>query len=235
MLEPVNFDEWFKKRNKNVYSIEFKRYEDILANHKELAHFYRKEIASLENTISKDIDSVIYTKGGETMVHRGYYCPSLVFTYIVGGTKRGKILKRFSKKFSFKYGFNKQGKLIYVQHNDEFGTQFQEFIIHDKDIEVGITVQRNNSISNISRCEYKDGKLLKYETSQLGMSKELYMEEYSYEGYQLNDVEIFCYTPSISLCERNRYKVGQNSDGEIVYLKGGCLYNGKWQDEEYFY
>ncbi|MGE7925088.1 hypothetical protein ACQKND_18175 [Viridibacillus arvi] len=43
MIEPINFDEWFKKRNKNVYSIEFKRYEDIIANYKELAHFIEKE------------------------------------------------------------------------------------------------------------------------------------------------------------------------------------------------
>ncbi|MEK4759853.1 hypothetical protein MHH85_06285 [Viridibacillus sp. FSL E2-0187] len=239
LMEPVNFDDLFKKKNENVYSIEFKRYEDIIANHKELAHFYRKEIASLENTITKDIDSVIYTKGGETMFHRGYYCPSLVFTYVVGGTKRGKILKRFSKKYSFKYGFNKLGKLIYVQHNNEFGTQFQEFLIHDSDIEIGITVQRNGSISDISRCEYKDGKLLRYERSQLGMqlgtSKELYMEEYNYVDNQLNDVEIFHYIHSINLCNREIYKVGQNSDAEIVYLKGGCLYNGKWDEDEYFF
>ncbi|MGE7837629.1 hypothetical protein [Viridibacillus arvi] len=243
LMEPVNFDELFKKRNKNVYSIEFKRYEDIIANHKELAHFYRKEIIYLENTISKDIDSVIYTKGGETMFHRGYYCPSLVFTYIVGGTKRGKILKRFSKKYSFKYGFNKLGELIYVQNNDEFEQfqdgQFQEFIIHDRNIEIGITVHRNNSISSISRCEYKDGKLIRYERSELGMqlgtSKELYMEEYNYVDNQLNDVEIFHYTHSINVCEKSRYKVGQNSDGEIVYLKGGCLYNGKWDEDEYFF
>lgn len=173
------------------------------------------------------------------MFHRGYYCPSLVFTYVVGGTKRGKILKRFSKKYSFKYGFNKLGKLIYVQHNNEFGTQFQEFLIHDSDIEIGITVQRNGSISDISRCEYKDGKLLRYERSQLGMqlgtSKELYMEEYNYVDNQLNDVEIFHYIHSINLCNREIYKVGQNSDAEIVYLKGGCLYNGKWDEDEYFF
>lgn len=84
LMEPVNFDELFKKRNENVYSIEFKRYEDIIANHKELAHFYRKEIASLENTISKDIDSVIYTKGGKQCFIEGIIVLVLFLLMLLG-------------------------------------------------------------------------------------------------------------------------------------------------------
>ncbi|MGE7935186.1 hypothetical protein [Viridibacillus arvi] len=231
-------DEAFENSKKKVDPKEYKKYDDILSSHQELARFYRKELRYLKKKNSQEIVSVTYTKGGETMFHRGYYCPSLVHTYIVEGTKRGKLLKRFSKKYSFKYGFDKLGKLIYVQNNDEFeqfkGSQFQEFITYDKNIEIGISVRPDNSICMITRCEYEDGKLLKYERSDFEMP-EVYIEEYSYNDNQLVGVETASYTPSICLYNRQKYAVRQNSNGEIVYLRGGFLFNGKWQNDEYIF
>ncbi|MGE7625518.1 hypothetical protein ACQKMD_21800 [Viridibacillus sp. NPDC096237] len=61
------------------------------------------------------------------------------------------------------------------------------------------------------------------------------MEEYNYNDNQLVGVETALYTPSICLCDRQKYAIRQNSIGEIVYLKGGSLYNGKWDKDEYFF
>lgn len=227
-------DEAFENSKKKVDPKEYKKYDDILSSHQELSRFYRGELRYLKKKIFQEIVSVTYTKGGETMFHRGYYCPSLVHTYIVGGTKRGKLLKRFSKKFSFKYGFDKLGKLIYVQNNEEYDEEFQEFITYDKNIEIGISVRYDNTIWMISRCEYEDGKLLKYERSNFDMP-EVYIEEYNYNGNQLVGVETASYRPSICLYDRQKYAVRQNSNGEIVYLRGGFLFNGKWQNDEYFF
>lgn len=100
---------------------------------------YENRLDQLRTSADKEVTKFEYSKGGEVM-HRGYYCPSPIFEYIYGNVKRGRLLKRKPDfgKFSYEYGFNKDGRLIRVKGVNEFTTPNshfdEEYLIYDQDI-----------------------------------------------------------------------------------------------------
>lgn len=76
-----------------------------------------------------------YGRGGET-IHRGYYCPSLIYDIVVGGANRGKLLKRSKNPTTYVYGFDENGDLVSVKNND---SETEERILRDGDLELGVT------------------------------------------------------------------------------------------------
>lgn len=54
---------------------------------------FKDKYSCLQDTAVKGIIRFEYAKGGES-IHRGYYCPSLVYDLVVGNVKRGRLYKR---------------------------------------------------------------------------------------------------------------------------------------------
>lgn len=106
------------------------------------------------------IETEQYSRGGETL-HRGYYCPSMVYDIIIGGANRGKLLKRFKKPPTYSYGFDGNGNLVAAKNND---TKAEEVITRHGETEVGITFEglAENGVSCISLAEYRSGKIYSY-------------------------------------------------------------------------
>lgn len=79
-----------------------------------------------------------YSSGGETL-HRGYYCPSPVDDLIFGGCRRGKLLKRLTKRTnpSYRYEFAADSRMLFV---DKLCTCEKEVIVHENNSEIGLTI-----------------------------------------------------------------------------------------------
>lgn len=172
---------------------------------------------------------------GAVGLHRGYYCPSLVRDIICGNVKRGKILKRPTKrsKPTNRYLFDDSGKLRVVE---TFGVKskilggefkFTEYLFYYKDRIIGVTVKDNKSIKAVSEEQYAEGKIQDYMVAyfscwhgQGGTAADyryntIDYEQYSYDSVGLLDSAWFTITPSMN----SIYGFKQRFIRENGYLK----------------
>jgi hypothetical protein len=199
---------------------------------------YEDKLLCFRNIAESEIVNYEYSKGGET-IHRGYYCPSLIYDLIVGNAKRGRRLKRKPEfgKYSYEYGFDLENRLLRVKNVNEFTTpdsRFnEEYLVYNNDIVYGVEFNNMGSIEFVSKSTYENGNIVKYECSVCGTRQyaTLYYEEYFYENNMLSEVSIFDVTPQIELYEEQKYKIELNDEGNIVRLIGGFVNNGVWEQD----
>lgn len=124
-----------------------KRYGTHLAE-----RFYEAE----RNTASRET-----ARGGE-MLHRGFYCPSLIQDLIAGNARRGKLVSAscIRKPPTYKYGFDADDRLITVSYENE-----RELVFYENGVETGLTFaepERDRDIRYLSECVYDGGRILSY-------------------------------------------------------------------------
>lgn len=229
-------------RNSNIQIDQDKlnSFKDIISELVSIRNEFASKLSQLQNSNEKEIVTFEYSKGGE-LLHRGYYCPSLVFDLIVGNVKRGKLLKRKPDfgKYSYEYGFDADNRLIRVKGVYEFATPVsrfdEEFLIYSDDIVLGVEFDNMGDIDVVCRCTYDNGKIVKYERSVCGTLEyaDLYYEEYFYENNMLSEVSIFDVTPRIETYEEQKYKVDLDEGGKIVKLIGGFITSGVAEKDVY--
>lgn len=97
-------------------------------------------------------------------LHRGYYCPSLTVDLVVGGVKRGNLLRRLTKrsKSYFLYGFDKEDKLIWCKHIFNNIHVKTEYLFYRGDHVYGLTMRSDGRLEVVTEEQYCDGKLTSY-------------------------------------------------------------------------
>lgn len=199
-----------------------------------IAEIYSNSYRDLYEKAKRNVIRTEYGLGGE-LLHRGYYCPSIIFDIIVGNAKRGRIVKKMPKKNpELVYGFDTEGRIITVDKESS-----KEFIITEEMHELGITFSEIGGICCVSECIYDSVGRIKNYGNYLYHSFEkrvvgFHKEEYKYEEdkmivgwYQFSDDEK---NSSVLIRERyifeventylKNYRVG-GADKEVTELKEG--------------
>jgi len=172
--------------------------------------YFKKECARVQHILSDHVEQIPnrfyeavrhvcnkeYASGGDVL-HRGFYCPSIIIDCIAGNIKRGKLLhsSRAKGQPSFSYGFDENDRLITVSHANK-----HELIWYENEIEVGITFSETQSFMDIcyfSECIYKNNRIQSYSFYQVlpSSSCPVFMtrEEYEYtETHMQVDFFQFC-------------------------------------------
>lgn len=133
-----------------------------------------------------------YAKGG-LMLHRGYYCPSPIEDIVIGNTKRGRLIKEKSRNnANYQYGYDEQDRIIMIIIKDDDMVE-NEMIIEDGNTTYGLLYDTMNQLSQITICEYEDGKIVKYtEASYCSYFKvsEYREQKFMYDNGQLHKAQI---------------------------------------------
>lgn len=117
------------------------------------SEFEYSKYISMHTDIIKLIESFKYSKGGDTLF-RGYFTPYLSYQNI-SNAKPGKLISD-DRKFSFKYGFNKSGDLIYCLYEDEV----EELIQIDPLCSIGYQIELGRKeLSRITLCKYENYRI----------------------------------------------------------------------------
>lgn len=97
-------------------------------------------------------------------LHRGYYCPSLTYDLVVGGVKRGNLLRRLTKssKSYFLYGFDKEDKLIWCKYTLNNVHVKTEYLFYCGDYVYGLTTRSSGRLESVTEEQYCDGKIVSY-------------------------------------------------------------------------
>ena len=83
------------------------------------------------------------SSGGDCL-RQGYYHPSIIADIVVGGVKRGKLLKRITarSKPNFRYGFDADDRLIYTE-----SPYNREIIIHEGQMDIGLSFDKADNVA----------------------------------------------------------------------------------------
>ena len=142
-------------------------YEEVCRNFNEIISFLEKDhYETVFNQIDKTVVRREQATGGGVM-HRGYYCPSLVMDIAIGNVNRGRLIKRLrTQKITYTYGFDSLDRLVTVVNHTEVG-DFFEYIIYEGNVQYGVQFHHNSwsgeYLHDISRCCYEKSKLKSYE------------------------------------------------------------------------
>ena len=119
--------------------------------------------------------------GGE-MLHRGFYCPSIIQDIVIGNASRGKRLRseRTKQMATYYYGFNEFDQLVTVSHSNEM-----ELIWREDNLETGMVFTHDYGVSFLSECLFDKQRLVSYtgflhqpqDSSIIQLTKESYVYE----------------------------------------------------------
>lgn len=146
------------------------------------------------NTVRKEYAS------GSTL-HRGFYCPSPAYDLIVVGTKRGKLLKRFTaaSKPSHEYGFDANGRLLYCKwfHNGQPADT--EYLVYEEHCIYGITMSKDGNLTYFTEEALECGRLTDYShcmflpLNGVPSCLEISQEHYEYDTQGLSSCDMHHY------------------------------------------
>ena len=151
-----------------------------------------------------------------------YYCPSPVDDLIIGGCRRGKLLKRITKRTNpeREYLFDSNNRLVAVNSLLDWKAVRTEVLIYEDNLVTGINIDNyDNSIIKLSECIYdSDNKIKSFLTASVSSNKatrtkidEIELEKYSYDESGLNEAEIISYYESDKVIENIIKKSFENN------------------------
>ena len=201
-----------------------------------LSYFYelRKKYDSLRkkyeysyNELIKNVsiaeDHKMYSKGG-VLLHRGYFSPTALDLGIVGGLKRGRLLKSKSiKNYDFEYIFDINDRLIcckkYSSDEDILELYNTEFLIYEGNYVLSLIFDNFDSkISFISECYYDNIKSKKYLTALfMGDCIEINIEDSEFSDEKISTLLWTRYFSQNDILQQEKYSFNYDND-ELVSI-----------------
>ncbi len=146
-------------------------------------------------------------------LHRGFYCPSLVYDLVVGNVRRGKLLKRLSSKSKsyFLYAFDQDDSLIISKRFYNGCLAHTEYLFHEENQVYGITLDSNSNLQHVSAERYDHGKIVCYEHALILPTDDNYQclhmwrEDYAYDSAGLKICYFHEFYPDQRFYTKNRF------------------------------
>lgn len=207
-------DEWHN-------SMEYKQLRNENYTHiNELVHMGEQYVPLCADMQGADFARIEITSASS--LHRGFYCPSLIYDLIAGNVNRGKKLKRLTSKSKeyFIYGFDKNDRLVQCKRFYNGRLANTEYMFYESDHRYGIILDVNGRLEQVSLEKYENGKLKTYEialVSQIGGANacmRMWKEEYEYDSLGFRVCIAQEDYPQQSFHSRARYTFDR---------EGGCL------------
>lgn len=199
-----------ERRNKELKLNEF-----MLSEKNRLAEkvdYYTPLLKNLRDLAVKSAVRKEYSNN-ESGMYRGYYCPSPVDELIIGGCRRGKLLKRITKRTNpdREYLFDSDNRLVAVNLLLDWKAVQTEVLIYEDNLVTGINIDNyDNSIIKLSECIYdSDNKIKSFLTASVSSNKatrtkidEIELEKYSYDESGMKETEMIRYFKSYKVIKK---------------------------------
>lgn len=192
------------------YALKYTQFLSVAESLCSLAQQKLPEIEAISETFfAQTAHTEAATNSG---LHRGYYCPSLIYDLIVGGVKRGRLLKKLTarSKSYFLYGFDDRNRLIWSKHFINNYRVQTEYFLHTDESIYGFTVDAKGRLEIITEEVYEDNRLVCYRhvlavSSENGVEPvQMMQEEYTYDNEGLLCCDWYSLHPGIYLLKHEK-------------------------------
>ncbi len=165
----------------------------------------------LETALRANAVRVEKSRGGEG-IHRGYYCPSLIYDIVVGNCKRGNLCRENNPNARYTHYFDDDNNHIAtVWHNEDGAPIITEYILHRGNNSVGFSFDNDGRLQTMAECEYDErGRILAYVLVEFHHFRDEVTEYYE-ERYRYSEESVVVETASLfvgvspALLNLNRY------------------------------
>lgn len=154
-------------------------------------------------------------------LHRGYFHPSPVFDLIVGGLKRGRLLKKAGKQTSFFRYLYTNDTLSYIESYYQGRIACREKLFYRENIRIGVTVDLYNHLSAVSEECYENGQLSYFILAHFSHIDEadscyhLQVETYTYDAVGVKESTYLMHSPVNGVIFQDRY-LFEREDGFLT-------------------
>lgn len=202
-------------------SQEYRQLSENVKDYKEhmlkTGQLYLGKKEKLEQAALEQLDSRTYGKGGPC--HRGPLYPGNMEIICASGRRKGRLFRQ-SKSPDYIYGLDKNGKLLFCKNKADRTT---EYIITEKNKELGIAYGQDGKIAAISELYYDaGGQLSDYKYAGFWYGKRNLKISLCCEIYHYQDREVYIdliqAEGKYPSCEHFRFL--QDDDGFVI--KGEC-------------
>ena len=196
-------------------------------------HYSKTILFSLE-TVENNVVRKEFSRGGECL-HRGFYCPSPVIDIVVGGCKRGKLIKKPKKTPDLEYWFAADDNMILAKKPnipegyDSSVIEYELIYYYDNYTEsviFHIFPDKNVSIIGLTKCLYQNGFILSYDYMSISEEpfccNEIRNEEYFYNDGKLISSIMQSYNFDFEVLDSVRFCYSYNSSGKIISYTIDC-------------
>lgn len=160
--------------------------------------------------------------GSRSDLHRGVYCPSLVYDIFVSNIKRGRILKRLTRQSSnyYIYSFEESGRLVSAENFINGKSVFERLFYTDNHI-YGIILDQWGHVLQGSHEIYAEGTIISYQKALFSYHNGSYdlmnlvKEDYTYSPDGLRQCIFTQYIPNPRLCQQTMYQF-QHENGFLT-------------------
>ncbi|MCI7804092.1 MAG: hypothetical protein MR503_03325 [Oscillospiraceae bacterium] len=187
-----------------------------------------KQLLSSFTVAEKSVVRKEFSRGGECL-HRGFYCPSPVLDIVIGGCKRGKLIKKPRKTPDFEYWFNADNKMILAKRPDipegcDSSVIEYELIYNYDGFTESVVFQINSGktvwISGLTKCSYQNGLIQSYDYMSIFDEpfncNEISNEEFFYNNGKLVSSTLQNYNFDVKIMSIDKFFYNYNSDGKMV-------------------
>lgn len=128
--------------------------------------------------------------GGQNL-HRGWYCPSIIYDIVIGNASRGRLVKNPQPQTSpsFRYCFNANGTLLRVDEYSNGKIAASECLLHENKTIKGVTITPDKQLLRYSEELYSGSILTQYSYIDYNPCDKtpyfLHCEKYKLEGNRL--------------------------------------------------
>lgn len=156
-------------------------------------------------------------------LHRGYYHPSPIYDFIVGNTKRGKLLSRITKctNFTHRYLYDENDNLRVIEtYNNKVLSSIERIFLQNEDI-IGVTLDKNGHLRTVVCEAYADLRIKELilvnclETGKGTVCCDIHYERYYYDDMGLLECDFITAMPSCKHVAQERYRFTRE-DGFLV-------------------
>ena len=129
----------------------------------QLAHRACLELSNLIDQTTQQGQWYKYDIGGKNL-HRGWYCPSIIYDIVIGNASRGRLVKKPQPQTlpSFRYCFNANGTLLRVDEYFNGKIAASESLLYENETIKGLTITSDNQLLRYSEEQYSDAILTQY-------------------------------------------------------------------------
>ena len=136
-------------------------------------------------------------------MHRGFYCPSPIRHLLVDNARRGKLLKRSTKRsvITHRFLFDKQNRLFLVERYHSNNRKNTEFLVYTNNAITGFTFDSFGSLVGLSEEIYENGLIQQYfiagclvhrsDNINLGITSISYERYYYTKDDKLNSADFY--------------------------------------------
>lgn len=192
-----------------------------------------QSLHDIDITIKNSAVKIEYAAGGD--IHRGFYCPSPVLDIVVGNINRGRILKRVTatSRASHRFGFSGDNKLLYAEELCGGEVPSTEYLIEQRDVRYGITINADQELAAISEEILQNQKVIQYSYMNVYPDHDgyfcanLHVERFFYDEQGLKSSEKEEFEPFVNVFQKYRYDF-ERKDGYLsTYTFTDCSIKGE--------